>query len=185
MDNNASVLQSGSSVGSFGGFRDLKPINEANTSPQRLKWIWEQTQTCDYAFDDFTRGNEDYFLAAFLNPMVEFFEIGDSGLATVQNIEKGNMCDLHYLLWDREQGLDQSKKPAVELLDYLFFKREVHRVNGKIPSYNKIATRFALAVGMKYEGEIREGILWKGKYYSINMYGLLKTEYNIRRAKLL
>lgn len=171
--------------GQFAGFRSLKRITEHDTSPQRLKWLWDKMQECDVAFDDFTRGHVDYFLSQFANPDVEFYEIGDAGLVVLSNITERGGSNIHYLMWDHAYQLTAKRGPALDAFDYLFFKRQVHHVVGMIPSYNHLAIRFAMSVGMKYEGEIREDSLYKNRYYNTHIYGILEKEYPSRRARLL
>lgn len=185
MDNNTSILQSKSGHGEFTGFRLLKRVDENNTSPQRLKWLWEKMQECDYAFDDHSRGQVDYFLSQFANPEVEFYEMGDSGLVVLSDITQGGGSRIHYLVWDRTLNMAIQKSQAVEAFDYLFWKRKVHHIVGMIPSYNTLAVRYALSVGMRFEGEIRDDVLYKGRYYNTQIYGLLEHEYVSRRARLV
>ena len=169
----------------FTKFRCLKRIDEHNTTPQRLYWLWEKMQECDYAFDDFIRGKVDYFLEQFANPDVEFYEMGDSGLVILSNIVEKGGSNIHYLMWDHSYQLSAKRGPALDAFDYLFYKRNVHHIVGMIPSHNHHAIRFALSVGMKFEGEIRENVLYNDRYYSTHIYGILDWEYSSRRARLL
>lgn len=139
---------------------------------------------CEYAFDDFTRGKVDYFLAQFADENVEFYEMSDSGLVVLSNITQHGSANIHYLVWDRV-GLGEKKGPALDVFDYLFFKRKVHHATGFIPSHNQYALRHAMSVGMRFEGEIREDVLYKGRYYNTHIYGILEQEYLSRRGRLL
>lgn len=141
-------------------------------------------QECEYAFDDFTFGKVDFFLHQFSDENNEFYEMGDSGLVVLSHITERGGSNIHYMVWDRV-GLGEKKGPALDVFDYLFFKRRVHHVVGAIPSHNQYATRHAISIGMKFEGEIREDVLYKGKYYSTHIYGLLEQEYPSRRGRLL
>ena len=188
MDNQRNLLEVQRGVGEFAGFRCLKRITQDNTTPQRMKWLWEKMQECDYAFDDFTRGRVDYFVHEFALEENEFYEVADSGMVVMSNIVAQGGARLHYLVWDRELNLTTRKGPALDAFDYLFFKRQVHHVVGMIPSNNQYAIRFATAVGMRFEGEIREDFLYKGRYYNMHIYGILDREYSGpegRRRRLL
>jgi RimJ/RimL family protein N-acetyltransferase len=142
-------------------------------------------QECDYAFDDHTRGKVDYFLTQFANEAVEFYEMKDSGLVVLSDICERGAARIHYLVWDRGLEMHRQKAQAVEAFDYLFWKRRVHHIVGMIPSHNYYATRYAMSVGMKFEGEIREDVLYKGRYYNTHIYGILEGEYPSRRARLV
>lgn len=140
-------------------------------------------QECDYAFDDFTQGKVDYFLHQFADEGSEFYEMSDSGLVILSNITQHGGSNIHYLMWDHNFVL--TKLVAKEAFDYLFFKRGVHHIVGMIPQHNQHAVRFAMSVGMRFEGEIREDVLYKGKYYNTHIYGILEQEYPSRRARLV
>jgi hypothetical protein len=57
----------------FTGFKTLKRIDQHNTTPQRLRWLWEHMSMCEQSFDDFTRGNLDFFLGQFADDDVECY----------------------------------------------------------------------------------------------------------------
>lgn len=183
MDTITDVSEVQRSHGEFSGFRHLKRIDENNTTPEELKWLWDKIQTCDYAFDDYVRGKVDLFLTKFADDNVEFFKLGSSGIVTVEPAYCG--MAVHYLVWDAQFDLMNKKAPVAELFDYLFFKRQAHHIIGMIPSNNQKAIRFALSSGLKFEGEIREAFLYKGNYFNVNIYGLLELEYRQRRGRLL
>lgn len=182
MERNAAVSEVQRGVNSFAGFHHLKRIDEHNVTPNRLRWLWERMQECEYAFDDFTQGKTEYFLHEFANASNEFYEMSDSGLVILSNITEEGGSRIHYLMWDHDFVL--SKSVAREAFDYLFYKRKVHHIVGMIPQHNQMAVRFAISVGMRFEGEIREDVLYKGRYYSTHVYGLLEQEYPSRRARL-
>lgn len=168
----------------FSGFRHLKRIDETNTTPQRFKWLWDHICVCEEAFDDFTRGRPEFFIDRFQNPDYEFYEVGDAGLVILSDVIERGTCEVHYLTWNREMGMSGQKSVARELLDYVFFERKVHHVVGFIASVNAVAVRFALSVGMKFEGEIRERFLFRDRYYSMHIYGMLDREYVNVRGRL-
>jgi RimJ/RimL family protein N-acetyltransferase len=63
------------------------------------------------------------------------------------------------------------------LIDWLFYEARVHRIQGSVPSYNRLAPRFVLSFGFKYEGEVREAVKWKDSYHNMQLYGLLEHEW--------
>lgn len=172
-------------MGSFEGFKHLRVIDRETIDEQRLKWLWDHANTQDYAFDDFSRGKVEWFLFQLADHNVEYLEIGDSGLFIIQNPMQGGDAGIHFIVWDRNFSLHSNKAPAYELLDYLFYKVGVHRVSGRIPVYNRLAPRFALAMGMKFEGELQEAVLWHGKYHNVQMYGLLERQYRERKERIV
>lgn len=146
--------------------------------------MWNHVQESEESFDDFTRGNANYFLMLLGNPRNEFYLVEDMVLVIITNLVENGPCDIHYLTWDKERGLAQYRHIAKETLDYVFYERKVHRVTGFIPTYNRQAIRFALQIGMKFEGEVRENYLWHGEYYATHIYGMLASEYSDARRRL-
>lgn len=189
MDSKSGILQEQRSVGKFDGFRYLtwlNPDDKEQLLRVDLNKLWANVQTQDYAFDDFSRNNPEWFLLqlAQASENVRYFLIGDSGLFLVQgNLREGGDATVHFIVWDRNFSLHVNKGPAYELVDWLFYEVKVHRISGPIPDYNKLAPRFATAMGMKFEGEMLEAVLWKGKYHNVQMFGLLERWYRQRKEK--
>jgi RimJ/RimL family protein N-acetyltransferase len=185
MDTDTDILKVQRNDRVFNGFRHLKlVVPEDVTNGDRLKWLWEHASSQDYAFDDFSRGKLEWFLFQLADHRTKYLEIGDHGLFIVQNPDEGKDAVLHFIMWDRQFSLHQQREPAYELLDWLFYEVKVHRITGPIPSYNKLAPRFAFAMGMKFEGELREAVLWHGKYHNVQLYGMLEKDYRDRRDRI-
>jgi hypothetical protein len=188
MDSKADLLEDKRELGKFNGFHHLTWLNPDKLDPNfDLNKLWRNVQTQDYAFDDFSRDKPEWFLLQFAqaNDNVRYFLIRDSGIFIVSgNLQAGGDATIHFIIWDRNFSLHSDKLPAYELCDWLFYELKVHRVSGPIPSYNKLAPRFATAMGMKFEGEMQEAVLWKGKYWNVSMYGLLEKWYRQRKEHI-
>jgi RimJ/RimL family protein N-acetyltransferase len=190
MDKQPDLLESERSIGKFTGFRDLVWLNpdDPKFKEFNLDRLWANVRTQDYAFDDFSRDKPEWFLwqLANSNENVRYFLIGDYGLFLVNgNLQVGGDATVHFIVWDRNISLHINKAPVYELFDWLFYEVKVHRISGPIPSYNKLASRFAMVFGMKFEGELQEAVLWKGKYYNVSMFGLLEKWYRTRRENII
>lgn len=168
----------------FAGFRLLRRLDPATITADHAQWLWEHVQQCEESFDDFARGQIDYFIVLFQNPANEFYQIEDAGLVILSNLFERGAGEVHYMTWNREWGPERQKLVAREVFDYVFLERRIHHLMGMIPANNALAARFALSVGMKFEGEIRENFLFHGTYYATHIYGLLDYEYEIRRGRL-
>lgn len=177
MDEQGNVSEVRSSDNSPSLFRYLKPLDPSKMSGEEMKWLWERICSQDYAFDDFSRGKWEWFCFMLADPRYKFFLIGDAGLFLVEGAEEDKVANIHFVVWDRNFSLHHDKGPAIELVDWLFNEIRVHRINGNIPSYNRLAPRFVLSMGFKYEGDMREAVLWKGKYHNVQIYGLLQKEW--------
>jgi len=151
-----------------------------------LNWLWQQVQTQDYAFDDFSRGKVEWFLSLLADQSgrTKLLLIGDHGLFFVQNIMKGGDANIHFVVWDRNFSLHRERAYGYELCDWLYYGIGVHRVTGCIPSYNTLAPRFAASMGMRYEGELQQAVLWKDKYWNVQLFGMLEPWYRARRERV-
>ena len=185
MDNNGSVLEVQSASGKFNGFNLLTWLDPENLQID-LDELWRKVSTQDYAFDDFSRGKVEWFvsLIADVSGRSKLFLIGDYGLFLVNQVMTGGDTQVHFIIWDRNFSLHKHKEYVFELFDYLFYEVKVHRITGSIPRYNNLAPRFALSVGMRFEGELQEAVLWKGKYHNVQLYGILEGWYRNRKERL-
>lgn len=185
MDNDSSVLEVQSGSSKFGGFSLLTLIDNEKPNVD-LNWLWENVKTQEYAFDDFSRGKVEWFLAqmADLSGRTKYLLIGDHGLFFVTNCMKGGDANIHFVVWDRNFSIHRERAYGYEICDYLYYEIGVHRITGCIPSYNTLAPRFATAMGMRYEGEMQQAVLWKGQYHNVQIFGMLESWYRQRRERI-
>ena len=162
----------------------LSQLVPTNAPEGRLEWLWERARTQDYAFDDYTKDSPEAFLYLLANPEYAFFELGDSGIFTVRNGAKTRAdCEVHFICWDRNIPFADIVSASSQLLEYLFKEVGVHRINGYVPSFNRLAHRWVTFMGLKYEGKLREYLLWSGKYYDVDVYGMTTTDYERKTAQ--
>lgn len=157
------------------GLSLLTPINPDTYT--RMAWLWEKLKTQDYAFDDFGRGDMEIFALSLLDPGSLHFEFGDHGYVVVRNLRHSDNPSIHFCIWDRGVAFKEITAAGRELIDFLFKRLKVARVSANVPTYNKQAEKFAMMLGFKFEGTVRQGILWHEKHYDINLFGLLRREW--------
>lgn len=144
----------------------------------RLEWLWDHARTQDYAFDDYTRNQPEAFLYLLANPEYQFFELGDSGIFTVRNgLPTRADCEVHFICWDRNIPFADIADATHQLLEYLFKEVGVHRVNGYVPAFNRLAHRWVTYTGLKFEGKLREYLLWNKNYYDVDIFGMTLSDY--------
>lgn len=157
------------------GLSRLTPIDPQDFT--RIAWLWERVKTQDYAFDDFCRGDLEIFTAGFLDPGALHFTLGDSGYVVVRNLRYSDNPSLHYSVWDRGLAFKEILKAGREIIDFLFKRLKIARISAPVPTYNRQAAKFATLLGFKYEGLVRQGILYFEHHYDIELYGLLRDEW--------
>src|SRR6266700_1398520 len=103
MDSETNLLEDKRELSKFNGFRDLVWLNPDDQSLlQRtdLNKLWANVRTQDYAFDDFSRDNPEWFLLqlAKANDNVRYFLIKDSGVFIVTgNLQAGGDATIHFI----------------------------------------------------------------------------------------
>jgi RimJ/RimL family protein N-acetyltransferase len=87
---------------------------------------------------------------------------------------------VHYTFFDRRH---KGRQPLVkEMLKFAFNKYRFQRLSVEIPLYtiskhkNQNTIRFILDCGFFYEGKKRKAAHYRGDWYDVNMYGILRTE---------
>lgn len=157
------------------------PIDIADYPKERFQRLWDNLSTQDYAFDDASRGDWQIFIAQFLLPNNLFFEIGDlQGLVMAASIVQQVNANLHFSVWG-DVKVTELNRAAKQLAAWLFDTYGLRRLTAFIPQSNDKAKRMAVLLGMKYEGNLREGFLTHGKYEDILFYGLLQSEFETLR----
>lgn len=97
------------------------------------------------------------------------------GMFYMTEIEPGFDAQVHYSFFDRRQ------KGRVELsramLRYAFERYEFRRFSVEIPLFvSKMTLNFIEEIGFKHEGRKRRKALYKGQWFDVSCYGLLKEE---------
>lgn len=159
------------------GLNRITPINPNKVSEEYLIQLWRNLASQDYAFDDFTRGDMKQFLAGMLDPGSLHFAIDTRGYIVVRNLHLSDNPYLHFAIWDRDMKFSEILQCGYEIVNFLFAKIKVERITASIPSYNTNAAKFATMLGFKFEGEIRNGIVFHGKHYHVRLYGILHSEW--------
>ena len=87
---------------------------------------------------------------------------------------------VHYTFFDRRH---KGRQPLVKaMLKYVFSKYRFQRMSVEIPLYtiskhkNQNTIRFILDCGFFYEGKKRKAAHYRGDWYDVNMYGILRAE---------
>jgi RimJ/RimL family protein N-acetyltransferase len=177
MVNNAVNTEVQRSNDSNSNLRLLIPIDANTASGEYMNWLWQRIATQDYAFDDYSRGNPQMFINGLLDYNSIHWAIEESGYIVARNVRKGGSCDLHFVIWDRQYPFPKAIQAGKEALDHLFNISGVERVTGPVPTHNHQAKRFATLLRFKYEGSMRRAELYKGIYYDVDIFGILKSEF--------
>ena len=75
------------------------------------------------------------------------------------------------------RGRGLGKQILEQLMEYVFLTMNLHRLEAEVIAYNTTMIELLNKTGFRQEGELREAKYFKGKYYSIFRYAILRREY--------
>lgn len=156
-------------------------------TPENLKRFWEQARKFPVIYGHEIVDNHDAFIDLFFDrtpsgifPKGLFWVMNDfTGVIYLTNMkyEGDVMVDglTHYTFFDRRH---HGRAPLMrEMIKYVFGKYNFVRLSAEIPNYATAQARhFAQEIGFSYEGKRRNSALYKGTWYGVNLYGILKSE---------
>ena len=166
----------------FQDFHILIPLTK-NSPDELIQEVWEKIRTQEYAFDDFSRNQPSLFLAQLVSDTNKFFLAEDAGIIILQDLWKCSSPHIHFCLWDRNYPMAKIKQAAHEAIDHVFKHYECHRISAVIPIYNSFAKRLATTLRFRYEGTMKEAVLYKGKWFDEDIFGLLQSVYSKREVQ--
>lgn len=179
MDNNTNVPEVLSGEHQCGDLHYLIPFNPGEATGEEVEALWHQLASVENAWDDFTRGNIQYFFAMLCSGNARHWRMQNFGFATVRNIVPTLSADMHYSIW-KDVGSIRVYRTLEELITFLFDKFKLKRITALLPAYAESAERLAELLGFQLEGTIRDAIINHGEYHDIKFYGLLREEWECR-----
>ena len=159
--------------------RSVKPVP---LSFERLKFYYEQLKQFDVVFNDFVENDLESFINIFLsndgsdgvisNGLI--WEVDSVGLIYITDI-KPHSALAHFSFWDRR--LKGREDLIRGMLRYGFETFGFHRIEAKVGLYAAPwVSRAIEKVGFKKDGRLREAVLYKGKWFDLNVYSILEHE---------
>jgi RimJ/RimL family protein N-acetyltransferase len=154
----------------------LRPLTRLS-DPKVIEQTWEKIRTQDYAFDDFTINNPGLFLAGMVSENTYYFLVEEAGIVILNDLyENSTSSNIHFCMWEKWYPHSKIIQAAKEALGFVF-SFNCHRVSALIPVYNPFAKRLATQLRFRYEGCMKEAILYKGKWYDEDIFGLLHSNF--------
>lgn len=101
------------------------------------------------------------------------------GLLQLHEFKTGTKkAELAYMLSEDHQGRGIMNSAINALLGYMFKNNYLNRVYVRVARENAPGRRMAVNLNFKFEGIERDGDILRGKYYDMEVYSLLKREYD-------
>lgn len=149
---------------------------ELDKFQDKVEWLWERVRTQNYAFDDTVKDNSQAFLLTLFRPdSVHWY--CDEGMVSVTNIQPEINANIHFLMWDHSYPVAKIIAEGKKVIEQVFVEFDLARVTATVPHFSSNVMRLAVALGMKYEGTMRECFLHEGKFYDLVIYGMLRREF--------
>lgn len=182
MDSNTALSEVQSGNDDVQYIHNLTKLDPVTMSGVDMLELWQNISKQDYAFDDFSRNRPAAFVAGLTEAYTQHF-VAPGLYCVVRAIWEGSNCTIGFVVWDKTLSFQQINELGIEVINHLLYKEKVQRISAQIPPYNSLAKRFALAMGFKFEGELRETVLYKGSYHNAALYGLLKKDWEARMKR--
>lgn len=101
--------------------------------------------------------------------------VGSLSVVRFHKISKS--CEIGYWLHKDSQGQGIMTKAAKGLINYLFKRKALNRIEIHAALNNVKSQAIPLRLGFKKEGILREAILLYGEYHDRVLFGLLRSEW--------
>lgn len=180
MDQNHNIAEVERSDDHTTSFRILKPLDPGKIAPEVLLKLWQDIIAEPYNTDDIGATNPEFWIKSLFDKTNEHY-VGGNAYVAVKAIIPYLSAEVHYASLGTID-LGALRELTYELFVHLFNTYKLNRLNAFIPTPNKGALRVATLAGFKYEGEMRGMYLRHGKYYNLQIWGLTKADFALRKG---
>jgi RimJ/RimL family protein N-acetyltransferase len=104
--------------------------------------------------------------------------IGDIGIHFLD--PEGKQVEIGCTFAKQHHGNGYANEAMQEIIDYLFYKLDKHRIIGSIDPNNQASEKTLLRLGFRKEAHFKESIYSNGKWYDDVIYAVLKKEWKKR-----
>jgi RimJ/RimL family protein N-acetyltransferase len=155
---------------------------------ENLKKFWDRSRQFPTLFGEEISADYTKFLNLIMHEGPNGIEINGLfwvvddfvGMYYMTEIEPGFDAQVHYSFFDRRQKGRVNLSKA--MLHYAFEKYEFRRFSVEIPLFvSKMTLNFIEEIGFKKEGRKRMKALYKGQWFDVSCYGLLREELDYGR----
>src|SRR5699024_2540943 len=100
------------------------------------------------------------------------------GTMTIRVDKSHNKGELAYWIGKDYWGNGFATEASKRMLEFSFNELNLNRIWAPVMNKNKGSGKVMQKVGLRYEGTLKQEILRWDKYEDIDVYGLLKKDYN-------
>lgn len=148
---------------------------------EKIRELWLEYSKHDVLFSDYTQGKVEPFLDALSDNKSVWWEIvGEEenplGLAMLTRVLEGFEATGHFCVWNARAS--RLIPLFQEMMGICFERYSLRRMNAEVPAYQSGVQRFIRRMGFFQEGEKRKAVPYKGEWWPLITYGILKEELN-------
>jgi hypothetical protein len=151
----------------------MTPVDFETLTPEHANELWDRLK--DGCIDDFSRNQPALVAERLTSPNTVCFE-GVGWMAMVSSILPRLGAEIHFITWG-DISETQAIREARGVIAYVFETYKLERLSATPPKFNKKAARIAMRMGFRFEGCIRHAFLYHNKYFDVDVYGLLRSEW--------
>lgn len=100
------------------------------------------------------------------------------GTMTIRVDKTHNKGELAYWIGKNFWGKGFATEVSKKILEFGFYELNLNRIWAPVMSKNTASGKVMEKVGLRYEGTLKQDILRWNKYKDVDIYGLLKKDYN-------
>jgi RimJ/RimL family protein N-acetyltransferase len=164
-------------------------VGDGYFNPRKVSELWSIARQNEVLFSDYTAGKVEPFLAILMNPAsvwLEIFRITDDkpvGVAYISNVIPKFDAKGHFAVWDRIAG--GREEIFWRIMEWMFEQYNLRRISAEAPVYQSGVIRFTKKLGFKAEGTKKDGVLHKGKWMPLILFGITVEDFQQLRKKEL
>lgn len=160
----------------------IREVRFAPLSVSRLKEYYNKLSKFEVLFNHYIANDVDAFIHSFVHidaagnivPNGLIWEVDDVGLLYMTEISPEYQAKVHFTFWDRRL---RGREPIIqEMIKWSFKTFGFRRLVAEIPLYATPAILMAEKVGFKKEGRMRSAAYYRGKWFDMNLYSILREE---------
>ena len=94
---------------------------------------------------------------------------------------RARSAELAYWIAPEHQGQGHGSDAAATMIQYAFEDRNLRRIDARPGSFNDASCGLLESLGFEHEGTLREAAWYRGEYYDMLWYGLLRADWQTSR----
>jgi Acetyltransferases, including N-acetylases of ribosomal proteins len=157
---------------------DKWQIREMSLTMPKLHALWRMLQRHGTLFSDLTKNDPENFTRTILEPNAMWFEIVEYdtivGIIWFGEMWKVTDCMAHMAFFDRAPA--EKLEVCREIVRWMFRSFPLQRMTVQIPEIYFGTVRLMKRLGFTREGEMREAVLLGGRWKSIVIFGITRSE---------